>query len=396
MNEFHPGSARRHRRNSAIAVCAFLLTAAGLLWRGPVPPETSSGASDTAIALLAAPAADAFARAHTPTDFSFPRDHGAHPDFRTEWWYFTGHLQDAQRREYGFQLTLFRFELDAGVAADHDPAASAWRTPRVMLGHFALSDLAGGRFHAFERLSRAVPGIAGALTAPPRIWVDDWEIGFDKNTWQLQAAQDDIALTLALDADAAIVRQGEQGLSRKSASAGNASYYYSMPHLAGHGQLKLNGQVLEVHAHAWLDREWSTSALDKNQQGWDWFALQLDDGASLMFYRLRLAGGRTDPLSAGTFVDADGRITRLAAGDVMLTATAHWLSPATGIRYPAAWRLEIGPANKVLEIKPRLAQQEWTRGFRYWEGAVSVSSGGAVVGRGYVELTGYQTQSASP
>jgi predicted secreted hydrolase len=363
------------------------LTTAYLLGAGNTP-QTAQERDDDPTRYLRGPDAG-FARALAPRHFDFPADHGAHDDFRSEWWYFTGHLGAADGRRFGFQLTLFRFEL----ATTTTPSASAWRTPRVMLGHFALSDVAAARFHHAERLQRAHPAIAGVRDAPLEIHLDDWSIRRHPGAaerWTLAARGDEAAITLELEATSAIVLQGDAGLSAKSASPGNASYYYSIPRLAARGTVTSDGATTAVDGSAWLDREWSTSALDRTQRGWDWFALQLDDGANLMFYRLRQADGSIDPHSAGSLQHADGTVERLAAGDVSIVESAWWRSPASGIRYPARWRLAVPRAALVLDLVPALAAQEWGGRFRYWEGAVTVA--GSRTGRGYVELTGYQAE----
>lgn len=376
------GSAR------TVWLLAIALTSAALLWHAPTPPSRRSSAAGTT-ALLARDDTSGFAHADHVRSFTFPRDHGAHGEYRTEWWYFTGHLANAAGREFGFQLTLFRFEL----APQTTPSPSAWRTPRVMLGHFALSDFANARFHAFERLARAHPAIAGAAAAPAHAWLDDWHLEHEPDAaggpgrWQLRAAQGDVALQLELHDEAGIVLQGDAGLSTKSAAAGNASYYYSMPRLAASGELALDGARFDVRGSAWLDREWSTSALDRTQQGWDWFALQLDDGANLMFYRLRDAHGAMGAASAGSLQATDGTVHRLGPDDVDIIETGSWTSPTTGLRYPQGWRLVIPAHDIVLVLTTPLPAQEWHRRFRYWEGAVSAT--GSHTGRGYVELTGY-------
>lgn len=331
-------------------------------------------------------AVDGFARAATPRAFAFPADHAAHRAYRSEWWYFTGHLDDDKARRFGFQLTLFRFELAPHVADSPSP----WRTPRLMLGHFAVSDHASGRFLHDERLTRAHPALAGVQDTPLKIWIDDWSISRTPGPtghWRLQAQTREAALDLRLDASSPIVLQGAQGLSRKGDTAGNASYYYSLPRLVAHGQLRLDGTAHAVHGSAWLDREWGTSALERSQRGWDWFALQLDDGANLMFYRLRGADGATDPHSAGSLQRADGTVAALTADDVELAVSAWWRSPSSGVRYPARWRISVPRFDLELELVPCQADQEWRGRFRYWEGAVDVS--GDRGGRGYVELTGY-------
>lgn len=366
------------------------LAAAGYLgWRGR-PGEERAHTRGGYLADALGPAADAgdFARAERSRPMRFPRDHGPHPRFRTEWWYFTGHLQRADGGRAGFQLTLFRFELVRAMAS----SPSRWRTPRVMLGHFAVSDLAAGRFLASERLGRALPELAGVSRDPPAAWLDDWRIEYQPEgaRWQLAARSADAALTLDLVALGPPVAQGEAGLSRKSAAAGNASYYYSIPRLAARGRLVLGAREHAVSGEAWLDREWSTSALDREQTGWDWFALQFADGANLMVYRLRERDGGTSPYSAGTHVDAVGRVTRLAAADIALATTHWWASPHGGTRYPAGWRLAVPSLGLDVDVQPLLADQEWRGRFPYWEGAAQVRDRrGASRGRAYVELTGY-------
>lgn len=352
----------------------------------PVPDSVATDLGD-----VLAPVAgnEGFARADAPRPFAFPRDHGPHLDYRSEWWYFTGHLQTNSGRPFGFQLTLFRFELARTVAA----SPSAWRTPRILLGHFALSDIDDKRFHAFERLSRALPGIAGVSASPPAVWLDDWRIALVTDAaderFTLQAGERGIALALTLKPSSNVVAQGEQGLSRKSAARGNASYYYSIPRLAAQGTLALPSGAHAVTGSAWLDREWSTSALARSQVGWDWFALQLNDGSALMFYRLRERDGTASSYSAGSLVTARGHVQPLSAADVIIEERAYWDSADSGRRYPAAWRLTLERHGLRLDLLPRLAAQEWRARFAYWEGAVTVSSAGRPAGLGYVELTGY-------
>lgn len=355
-------------------------------WRGQTPAPALEG-PDRAIAALSAHRDDAgFARALESRDFVFPRDHASHDNFRSEWWYFTGHLHDAKARPWGFQLTLFRFELSAEQTA----SVSKWRTPQVLLGHFALTDIAGQQFHTFERLSRALPAIAGTRITPPAVWLDDWRIEQQgEHGWFLRAGQDGVEIELDLVPSSAVVLQGEAGLSRKSGATGNASYYYSLPRLAARGHVRLADGTHPVEGLAWLDREWSTSALSREQAGWDWFAVQLDDGGSLMFYRLRHHKPGHDTFSAGTYVDSRGGQHALRATDVAIEVLGEWHSAKTGRDYPQGWRLRVPSAALDLTLLPRLADQEWRARFHYWEGAVSVTQAGQPAGLGYVELTGY-------
>ena len=329
-----------------------------------------------------------FTRALAPRALSFPSDHGPHPDFRTEWWYYTGNLRTAAGRHFGFQLTFFRIALAPGAVV----RASAWATRQLYFAHFAVSDVAGGRFHAFSRGSREALGLAGASASPFRVWIEDWSAEGDGSSARLRASGGDVALDLELSAAKPIVAQGDRGLSRKGPEPGNASFYYSITRMPARGVVRLGRETLEVSGEAWMDREWSTSALAPGVQGWDWFALQLDDGRELMFYLLRRRDGAIDPFSAGTLVAADGTPRALAPGDVRVETLAHWTSPRSGVRYPARWRLSVPSAALRLEIEPRLADQELIVGTRYWEGAVAVTGSAAgrpIAGQGYVELVGY-------
>lgn len=331
-----------------------------------------------------------FARAEHVRAFRFPQDHGPHTEFRSEWWYFTGNLYTERGRRFGYELTIFRFAL-----SPHAPArASRWATNQVYLAHFAVTDVAGRRFRYLERLARGALGLAGAQAQPFRVWVEDWSIEAKQGAdfpWRLRAAAEGIALDLVVSPLKPVVRHGEQGLSRKSAAPGNASYYYSITRLETRGTLALDGERHAVAGLSWLDREWGTSALAPEQAGWDWFALQLADGDDLMFYRLRRRDGSTDPHSAGALIDATGRATALAHDDVAIETLATWESPRGGV-YPARWRLTVRPADLVLEVIPVLTDQELAVAPRYWEGAVDARGtrrGKPIAGQGYVELTGY-------
>jgi len=335
-----------------------------------------------------------FARAVSPRPFSFPADLGPHPDFRTEWWYYTGNLETGAGRHFGFQLTFFRIAL-APPAADGAERATAWSARQLYLAHFALTDTAGRRFHAWSRLSREALGLAGARATPFRVWLEDWSAESEAAGGlpvRLRAAEGGVAIDLVLASEKPVALQGDRGLSQKGPEPGNASYYYSLSRLSVRGTVSAGGEPLPVSGLAWMDREWSTSALGTDLVGWDWVALQLDDGRDVMVYRLRRRDGTADAHSAGALIAADGATRPLAAGDVTLDALDHWTSPRSRVRYPSRWRLGIPGAALSLEITPRLADQELIVGTRYWEGAVRVegtAAGRPIAGRGYVELVGY-------
>ena len=365
-------------------------------WPRAAPPADTRVSLSVAEALGGDPDAG-FARALGPRRFVFPEDHGPHPEFRTEWWYYTGTLEatdpGAAGRRFGFQLTVFR----VGLAPHPVVRASAWGTGQVYLAHFGVTDVAGGRLHARERWSRGALGLAGATVRPFRVWVEDWTIagvGDDGAAlpMRLQADEAEVAIDLRLASAKPPVLQGDRGLSPKSATPGNASYYYSLTRMPAEGTVRVGDRTLAVRGLAWMDREWSTSALGAGQVGWDWFALQLDDGRELMLYRLRRGDGSADPVSAGSLVAPDGTARRLGLADVQIDVLNHWPSPRDGARYPARWRLRVPSAGLDLEVTPRIADQELALTVRYWEGAVAVTgtaAGAPVEGAGYVELTGY-------
>jgi predicted secreted hydrolase len=369
----------------ALAGALLAAAAAFALW-----PSSARQPIQATVAVREALAEDraGFARALAPRLLTFPEDHGPHPDFRTEWWYYTGNLTTAAGRHVGFQLTFFRIALSPA----EEPRASAWATRQLYVAHFAVTDTSGSRFHAASRTSRAALGLAGAQPAPFRVWVESWSAEGDGGATRLRAQEGDVAIDLTVSPAKPVVLQGDRGLSLKGPEPGNASFYYSLTRMPTRGIVRLGAETLEVSGEAWMDREWSTSALGAAVEGWDWFAVQLDDGRELMVYVLRRRDGTIDPFSAGTLVAADGTARRLEAADVRVETLAQWTSPHSGVRYPARWRLSVPSAELRLEIEPRLADQELRVGTRYWEGAVRVAGSGAgrpTAGQGYVELVGY-------
>ena len=344
-----------------------------------------------------------FERALEPREFVFPADHGAHPSFASEWWYFTGNLESAEGRRFGYQLTFFRNSLQPPATS---PArTSDWAAQQVWMAHFAVTDVGSRRFVAFDRFQRGALGLAGAQATPWRVWLDDWsleQLGDAPFPLRLRAREgtadggdggDVVTVDLTIDAVKPIVLQGDRGLSRKGATPGNASYYYSFTRLSAEGTVRVGDAEHEVAGSSWLDREWSTSALEEGQVGWDWFALQLDDGSELMYYQLRENDGSPSPQSAGTVVRADGVSAPLAPGSVLLSVERTWNSSLDGATYPSRWTLSIPERGVLLSISPVFEDQELDLAFRYWEGAVDVTGigleGTEVSGRGYVELTGY-------
>ncbi len=330
---------------------------------------------------------DAFPKATEPRRFEFPADHGPHPEFRNEWWYVTGNLDDDAGRRFGYELTIFRFAL-APTAAE---SASAWRTNQLYIAHLAVTDPERERFIVAEKFSRGALGLAGAQANPFAVWIDDWSIQSDASNpllWRLAADGDEIGLDLELVPRKPVVLNGDSGLSQKSSEPGNASYYYSLTRLDTSGELRIGDRRFRVAGASWVDREWSSSALGDEQVGWDWFALQLDDGRDLMLYQLRRRDGSIDPNSAGTLVLPDGTSIHLDNDDIEIQVLDTWQSPEGGA-YPSRWRLAI-PAHGIdVEVLPVMANQELFTTVRYWEGAVDIVGNSGASGRGYVELTGY-------
>lgn len=375
-------------RRIGILALAILVVAAGLLWinrepAGEQPPLLASAEQQ-------APA-DGFARALEPGDFEFPRDHGPHLDYQTEWWYYTGNLTTQDGRRAAYQLTFFR----RGLAPGEPERSSELAATQVYFAHFALIDAAANVHSAAERFSRGAGGLAGASGAPFVVWLDDWRaeaLNADGSHVRLTARHDDMALELVLQASKPIVAHGMGGLSPKSETPGNASYYLSYTRMATSGTITLGGQAAAVTGQSWFDHEWSTSALGQGAIGWDWFSLQLDDDREVMFFQIRREDGSLEPASSGTLVEVDGRTRRLASEDVEVEVLAEWRSPDTGGQYPAHWRVSIPSAQITLELVPLIAAQEMQVSFVYWEGAVTItgsSQGQPVSGMGFVEMTGY-------
>jgi predicted secreted hydrolase len=326
-----------------------------------------------------------------PLELAFPRDHGAHLDHRTEWWYLTGTLAAADGRRVGVQLTFFRRGIDPAATAIPEQGLAA---AQVLAAHLALADERSGRFLFAERARRAAAGLAGCATDDLSVWVEDWRLERRADGTLAARAADGaraIAVELELAPAGPLVLHGEGGVSTKGPEPGNASAYLTWPRLRAAGRVSLGGAELSVRGEAWLDHEWGTSQLGAGVAGWDWLGVRLADGRSLMAFRLRRADGSADPFSAGTLVAADGAARRLAAADLVIEPAGEWRSPADGAAYPARLRVRVPSAGLDLEVRPWLAGAEIdasaSTGVVYWEGPVDVA--GSAAGAGYLELTGY-------
>lgn len=331
---------------------------------------------------------DPYERAAPGYHYSFPRDHFEHPAFRTEWWYYTGNLRDSAGKRYGFELVFFRQGQRRGPAAN----PSAWRIDDLYLAHVAVTDIGGKRFYYHERLSRAGPGVAGASFAEHRVWNGNWSARWQAVQQTLEVTADEFRFRLDLSSAKPPVIHGLNGISRKGEAAGEASYYVSLTRLNVSGQLWLNGAKHDMTGTAWMDHEWFTNQLAKDQVGWDWFSVQLDNNQTeLMLFRLRRRDGSVDPHSAGTYIDAQGRARHLARDEFSLAPLGYWKSSRTGANYPVRWQIRVPSLGISLDAAAVVDAQELATGDQtgpvYWEGAVSYI--GSATGAGYLEMTGY-------
>jgi len=352
----------------------------------PEPLPNNSWSLDA----LLGDAPDGFLRVTEPRDFVFPKDHAMHPEFRNEWWYFTGRL-DAPDRPLGFQFTLFRFGMNP-PNTEASNRSSAWASEHLWMAHLALSDGGDGkdsapRFYQAERFARDTLGLAGATEN--RWWLRDWEVLATDSGWHLKAQTDEFEINLKLDPMRDATLQGDRGFSQKGPEVGNASHYYSMTRLRATGEVVLqDSERLSVEGLAWLDREWGSGQLSQTQSGWDWFAIHLDDGRDLMVYRLRNLDGSASEFSAGVLVGPDGQRIGLSNENFLATPTAWW-QDEQGVLWPTHWQVQVPDHGLDLEVRPLFDAQRWTKSVAYWEGAIDVHQASTQVGRGYLELSGY-------
>ncbi len=317
--------------------------------------------------------------------YEFPRDYFAHPDFQTEWWYYTGNLESGNRR-FGFQLTFFR------QAKANEASSTIWSPDPIWFAQNALSDLQEGKFLHGQRLNRSGPGLAGADLRRGVVWNGNWQAG----PKLLRSVDDAYSLDLTLDARKPPVIHGVKGISQKASGVGRASHYISVTRIRASGTLLYQGRRFPVDGLSWMDHEFFTHQLNPDQVGWDWFCIQLENETELMLFRLRRRDGSVDPYSAGTFIDKTGRGLPLSAEDFALIPSNDWTSPQTGARYPLTWQIHVPNIGIRLTATTRLPRQEVLSRNEvfpnYWEGSVDYR--GTIIGKdisgiGYLELTGY-------
>jgi predicted secreted hydrolase len=335
-------------------------------------------------------------------EYQFPRDHFNHPEFKTEWWYFTGNLEDTNGRRFGYQLTLFRQGVRS--VSERGDETSRFVLNDLKFGHFAMSDVASQEFFSWQKLSRGAFGEAGfgapadPASAPSVLsrlaWLESWsvECGAD-GRFVLRASAPEGGLELTAVSSKPWTIHGANGVSQKAEGDGHASHYYSATRMSTRGTLQLRGRAYAVSGESWFDHEWASNQLAPGQLGWNWMSLQLSNGCELMLYQMRLSRGGVDPASSATWVDADGRSRALRREDYELSPVDFWTSKKTGARYPVSWRVRVPSLAIELTVRTPMPNQEMVfPQVAYWEGLVDAEGrvkGQPVQGRGYVELTGY-------
>ena len=321
--------------------------------------------------------------------YEFPRDHFNHPDYQTEWWYYTGNVKTADGHRFGYELTFFR----QGIARDANQ--STWQIHDLYMAHLALSDLSGHAFYHEERINRAGPGIAGIDQNTGLIWNGNWQVQLTDGRQTLRGLNGQFSTELALTPEKPPVIHGRDGISRKAAGVGHASHYISLTRLMTSGTIELNGKVYPVQGTSWMDHEFFTQSMDATETGWDWVSLQLQDDTEVMLYRLRHKDGSVDPFSSGTYIDKEGKCTFLSASDFTMTPSGEtWTSAKTKGVYPIRWHVTIPKLSIDASLRTPLPNQEMTAriGPSYWEGAIDVKgtrAGNELNGVGYLEMTGY-------
>ena len=334
-----------------------------------------------------------------PCNLEFPKDHGAHPGYRTEWWYYTGSLRSKAGDPYGFQLTFFRRQISPPGAAKAWPnPPSAWRSQQIYSAHAAVSDIAGKRHLQAELISREALAMAGVLHRPPEtvVYLKNWSARIGSEAQMLKVDTAEFSYDLTLKPLKPPVLHGRAGYSLKGSSPESASCYYSYTRHAVDGRLTIGGKTFAVSGQGWMDHEFSSAFLEPGLKGWDWFSLQLSDRTEIMVFLLRTDDGGISAVSSGTFVDLEGKTQAIGKEDFAVTVLDTWKSPHSKAVYPSRWRLRVFPYALDLIIFTNLANQEMqtseSTGVTYWEGSVSIrGTRGAtpIKGQGYVELTGY-------
>ena len=358
------------------------------------------------ITIRPAQGASEFKTVRSPCSLRFPADHGPHPGYRSEWWYYTGNLQSSGGRQFGYQVTIFRYQTSPPGDAEQWPdPGSAWRTQQVFIAHAAVADLEMNVHHQSQTVARAALGMAAAdyRNRQTTISVGNYSINIDLLSHVVRASAADFAIDLRLAPQKPLVLHGKQGYSRKGNQPAEASCYYSFTRLLTNGTVSVRGRTETVTGLSWMDHEFSTAPLAPDLVGWDWFSLQLDNQTELMLYLLRQADGQYSTASSGAFIDAKGNVTPLDLKEFTLDIPQTWTSPYSGGTYPSTWHIRIPKIGLQVSIQAQMANQEMrteqTTNVVYWEGSVKADGrlkGQVISGKGYVELTGYAKPFKAP
>jgi predicted secreted hydrolase len=346
--------------------------------------------------------AEDFKRALPGKIFSFPQDHFSHPEFKTEWWYYSGHLQSLGQgaKSFGYQLAFFR----TGLTRDTKNQKSKWSIQDLYFAHLAITDESKNKFQYLEKISRGSLGEAGASSYKTgektfRVWIENWSVEEKGPAMQqhfLKAGDKNFGIDLMLTPEKNPIIHGQNGVSQKAEGEGYASHYYSIPRLKTEGKIYLQNKEIPVKGMSWMDHEFGSSQLRDYQVGWDWFSIQLDNGMELMFYQIRHKDGKIDPYSSGTIIFADGTYQHLSKKEFQIEVLDQWKSSKSGAIYPSKWKIKV-PSHQIdLILSPTVKNQELitkesTR-VTYWEGSIKVEGkyqGSPINGLGYAELTGY-------
>ncbi|MBA3857730.1 MAG: carotenoid 1,2-hydratase [Cyanobacteria bacterium PR.3.49] len=324
--------------------------------------------------------------------FSFPRDHASHEVFKTEWWYYTGHLKADDGKKYGYELTFFR----SGVSPSERVNTKTKAPSNVYLAHFAVSDINNKKFHFYEKLTRSGLSLGTASSSVLHIYNDGWRVDEAGDTMMLSADAEKAGIKLLLSSKKPPVIHGKDGVSQKADCAGCASHYYSMSRMDTKGLLFIDGKEKRVTGTSWMDHEFGSNQLTEEQVGWDWYSLQLSDNTELMLYIMRKKDGSIDKNSSGTIIGVDGKAEHLNVSQFTIRSKSKWLSPQSKGNYPMNWEIDIPQKQIKLQVTPDFETQELvtkrSTDVTYWEGASSITgtkNGKPITGEGYVEMTGY-------
>lgn len=352
--------------------------------------QNPQGSGSDSLEFLSNEISQDFEKAIEIREFTFPEDYGAHPEYLTEWWYYTGNVETEEGRHFGYQLTFFRRAIPTVISENR---SSDWSTNQIYLAHFAITDTQRNNHLVSDQIGRNANNLAGTAVDPYfSIWLNNWQITqTDDNTFLMKAAVDNFEVDFLLENSKPEVFHGEGGLSQKGDQIGNASYYFSQTRLDTNGRLRIDYQWFEVSGLSWMDHEFGTSTLGANQVGWDWFSMQLDNQTEMMLFQIRNEDKTVSQFSSGTFIGQNGETTYLSNKELAIEVIDTWKNK-NGYEYPIQWRVSIEKLGLDLEIVPVMKDQEMDLFFQYWEGAVFISgtvNGEIIEGFGYVELTGY-------